>query len=378
MNFEQLYDCGTRIEQAINSGQVDKNEGKAMKKTYGSGGSPNNQGGNRAVNPPSNSNIVAVVNQGARREFDDLGMSLFKAFANLTRRGHLQALAPRPLPNPIPPRYNLNEFCHFHQMAGHKTDNCARLRHEIQDLIDNKKIPKPREGVEPNIHQNPLPEYQRNVAFIERDTEMWDPSNLIKEVMVLDVDAWKDYSEINVQKGTFWDSMDDVVTEEDGILHLTRSGRHFKLSYLEGDHPGREAELERNDKKPDEEDDKDLCEVKGEEAEMTWRGFEIIQVIEKVGPCEIEKISPDFGEGVNHIAAHLMKKMNFMPGMGLGKYNQGVAEFPDFKLQNNRLGLGYNDENDGLPLNQGTLNGNFVKEGDDFPYCGSQNLGLIV
>ena len=36
MNFEQLCDCGTRIEDAMVNGKIEKNEGRATsKKTYG-------------------------------------------------------------------------------------------------------------------------------------------------------------------------------------------------------------------------------------------------------------------------------------------------------------------------------------------------------
>lgn len=86
---------------------------------------------------------------------------------------------------------------------------------------------------------------------------------------------------------------------------------------------------------------------------------------------EKEKVSPDFGEGVNHVVAHIMRKFGYMPGMGLGKRGDGITEFPEFHMQNNRRGLGYTGENKGsFPKNIDTLNGNFVKEGDDFPYCG--------
>ena len=36
MNLEQLCDCGTRIEDAMENGKIEKNEGRATsKKTYG-------------------------------------------------------------------------------------------------------------------------------------------------------------------------------------------------------------------------------------------------------------------------------------------------------------------------------------------------------
>ena len=42
MNFEQLCDCGTRIEDAMENGLIDKNEGQAtIKKTYGQASNKN-------------------------------------------------------------------------------------------------------------------------------------------------------------------------------------------------------------------------------------------------------------------------------------------------------------------------------------------------
>ena len=37
----------------------------------------------------------------------------------------------------------------------------------------------------------------------------------------------------------------------------------------------------------------------------------------------------------------MIKKMNYRPGQGLGKNEQGNLELPDFKGQGNTKGLGY-------------------------------------
>ena len=54
----------------------------------------------------------------------------------MLKEGYLEQLDPNPIPNPILPRYNVNEYCAYHQGHGHDTDHCLRLRHEIQDLIE--------------------------------------------------------------------------------------------------------------------------------------------------------------------------------------------------------------------------------------------------
>ena len=72
-----------------------------------------------------------------RRVFHALYMPLSKALQILVRRGHLKPLEPRPLPNPLPATHDATQYCAYHQQTGHTTDNCFRLRHEVQDLFDN-------------------------------------------------------------------------------------------------------------------------------------------------------------------------------------------------------------------------------------------------
>lgn len=82
----------------------------------------------------------------------------------------------------------------------------------------------------------------------------------------------------------------------------------------------------------------------------------------------------------------MLQAMFYLPGAGLGKYHQGVAEMPDFHTQDNRFGLGYKPTKKDLQLagyqKSGyvidvapkracrTLNGYFIKEGEDFLYNG--------
>ena len=66
----------------------------------------------------------------------------------------------------------------------------------------------------------------------------------------------------------------------------------------------------------------------------------------------------------------MMKNMGYMSGMGLGKEGKGVAEFPEFKTQLTKECVRFFKGYDGIKKNLGTLNGNFVTEGGECPFCG--------
>ncbi|KAF5932741.1 hypothetical protein HYC85_028912 [Camellia sinensis] len=89
-----------------------------------------------------------------RRTFTLLYMPLSKALGVSIRKGHLKPLEPRPLPEKLPPSHNPVKYCAFHQQHDHETDQCYRLRHEIQDLADNRVIVAPEKL---NVTTNPLP-----------------------------------------------------------------------------------------------------------------------------------------------------------------------------------------------------------------------------
>ena len=46
----------------------------------------------------------------AYREFFDLGMTLAQAYENMTSKGFIKPLDPTPMPNLLPPTWNLNEY----------------------------------------------------------------------------------------------------------------------------------------------------------------------------------------------------------------------------------------------------------------------------
>ena len=92
------------------------------------------------------------------------------------------------MPNPIPPTWNHNEYCHYNKKSGHKTDNCFCLKHEIQDLINNGTLPNPNIITKPNISKNLLLDYHKAPPpyqnCVQIDEIEWDCLKLIETTNV--------------------------------------------------------------------------------------------------------------------------------------------------------------------------------------------------
>ena len=148
-NFKSLIVARTQIKDAINNDTI-KNEDPPRFK--------NNLGSNSKTTEVSNiykndhyqliATIALVpISQGPppkpRREFHELYMLVSQVFEKLKAKGLLKPLDPRPIPNPLPARFDVTKRCAYHQNPSHDTDKCFGLRHAIQDLIDNKVIALP-------------------------------------------------------------------------------------------------------------------------------------------------------------------------------------------------------------------------------------------
>ena len=94
------------------------------------------------------SNDVTIVHAcNGPRELTLLGMPLSKAFKDLSSKGIMKPLdLGRHTPNISSPTYFANEYCEYLQSKGHHMDKFSCLRHDIEDLIESKKITKPHIG----------------------------------------------------------------------------------------------------------------------------------------------------------------------------------------------------------------------------------------
>ncbi|KAK9988580.1 hypothetical protein SO802_028819 [Lithocarpus litseifolius] len=96
---------------------IERGESKpSIKKTYGEGAI--------AFMAPNLVNISAIIPQQtlpypnftkkAHQELFDLGITFSQAYKNLISKGFIKPLDPTPMPNLVPPTWNLNEHCHYH------------------------------------------------------------------------------------------------------------------------------------------------------------------------------------------------------------------------------------------------------------------------
>ena len=156
------------------------------------------------------------------------------------------------MPNPVPPIWNLNEYYHFHKKSGHKIDNCFLLKHEIQDLIDNETLPNTNVITKPNIRKNPLPDYHQAPPLYQNCVQVeevdWDYFKLIEvvEVNMVEIQGICDEEDEDLKSAiTVWGilpkgmfNLKKMILEDD-VVNITRSGKHYKPSFLENDHLGR-------------------------------------------------------------------------------------------------------------------------------------------
>ena len=116
-NFKALITAGTQIEDAINNGTIKNDDLLMFKKNLGS-----NSKAIEISNIYKNDlyQLIAPialvqVSQGPRprREFHELYMPISLVFDKLKAKGLLKPLDSRPIPNPLPSRFDVNKRCSY-------------------------------------------------------------------------------------------------------------------------------------------------------------------------------------------------------------------------------------------------------------------------
>ncbi|XP_077247873.1 uncharacterized protein LOC143887643 [Tasmannia lanceolata] len=127
--------------------------------------------------------VARPVRKNIFRQFDPLPYPLPMILKKLVRDKKIKLPDLKPVPNPLPPYWRLDQHCEYHRNSGHLTENCLALKHAIQNMIDKDELSV--KG--PNITQNPLPNHRAapppaaNAIFC--DEPILDPSALICAIM---------------------------------------------------------------------------------------------------------------------------------------------------------------------------------------------------
>ncbi|KAK9698864.1 hypothetical protein RND81_08G137100 [Saponaria officinalis] len=176
-NFKDLTQVGTRLEDDIRQGTLARLMGRGY------------QGPSSRSTPPSSKTegtssinaldtlVAATSGPKPKRTFEPLHMSYGEALKKLVKNDFLQLLGPTPDP-PVDkrsPRWDATAYCDYHKGKGHSTEDCFKLKHAIQDLLDSGKLPKP---TRPSNKANPL----SNHAIFVGSIPIIDNSRLITAI----------------------------------------------------------------------------------------------------------------------------------------------------------------------------------------------------
>ena len=175
-----------------------------------------------------------------------------QVFEKLKAKRLLKPLDPRPIPNPLPARFDVSKRYIYHQSPGHDTDKCFGLRHAIQDLIDNKVITFP---TRPSITNNPFPNHNfgrgpRINRLMTEEGSKEDPSKLTNDLSVCFMMTWEEL--MGMMSTTRYDIWNEDAIETPNYPTSTNGGRHFKplSSYQTPTYGGRHFEPQSNNPIP--------------------------------------------------------------------------------------------------------------------------------
>ncbi|XP_077239769.1 uncharacterized protein LOC143880683 [Tasmannia lanceolata] len=183
-DFDHLIKTGTRTEDAIAKGlrarlPSDIREGKRLVVVQKEVDQVNYvRPAARTVTEVAKP-ALAPVEEKPQRHFDPLPYPLPMILKRLIRDKKIRLPEIRPVPNPLPPYWRLDQYCEYHRNSGHLTERCLALKHALQTMLEKGKLEVER----PNVTQNPLPNHRAipppatNAIFVKEP--VLDPSPLI-------------------------------------------------------------------------------------------------------------------------------------------------------------------------------------------------------
>ncbi|XP_050897366.1 uncharacterized protein LOC127104210 [Lathyrus oleraceus] len=184
--------------------------------------------------------------QGDRMTFNPIPMSYTELYPSLLQKG---LVVPRPMgppPNHLPPWYNPNAHCPFHEGApGHDLEGCYALKHRVRKLIDSKILSFKDMG--PNVKNNPLPpygdptvnaiEYASVGVMVEKVDNVKTPLAVfharLVEAGLIDVRHNNCEEYVAHPKGCqlVWDNIQDLMNK--GVLHISSVTKNEDVLVIE-------------------------------------------------------------------------------------------------------------------------------------------------
>jgi hypothetical protein len=113
-----------------------------------------------------------------KRRFDPVPMPLSQLLPQLIATNLVTTVPPKPVTDPPPKGFDPNARCDYNMGSpGHWTDRCFRLRHKVQDLLDQELLNfETDQGSKPNGNSNDIGLSSNKISSKGR---ILDPSQLI-------------------------------------------------------------------------------------------------------------------------------------------------------------------------------------------------------
>ncbi|XP_077228381.1 uncharacterized protein LOC143861329 [Tasmannia lanceolata] len=227
----------------------------------------------------------APVEQKPQRHFDPLSYPLPMILKRLIRDKKMRLPEIRPVPNPLPPYWRLDQYCEYHRNSGHLIERCLALKHALQTMLEKGKL----EVEMSNVTQNPLPNHhdipppETNAIFVEEP--VLDPSALIciitpDEPYIIRFDP-EEIEEME-REGSYALWMEDQCDE---LRHVIRGGRVFKPAELRAENPAevvRAADNQGQNRPSADEEEDNLLKQK-----VVLRELNAAQVSTEITPDEL-------------------------------------------------------------------------------------------